>query len=242
MTHKKRTLSKTIDEISNNFPVLLITGPPQVGKTTLLQECATPDRNYVTLDDLDQRALAQTDPAHFLQTHKPPVIIDEIQYAPQLFGAIKILVDQLKKPGLFWLTGSQKFHLMKGVSETLAGRIAILDLLGMSQAEIQDKAEESIPFLPTQLWIDQAKARAIKMDVKKLYQTIWRGSFPKVALSKTTPRDLFYSSYIQTYVQRDVRDLIRVGDEMAFVRFLRAAAARSGQLIMQVCLMILMST
>lgn len=231
MIHKQRTLATTIRQVSSTFPVLLLTGPRQVGKTTLLQDCATHDRNYVTLDDLEQRAIAQTDPALFLQIHKPPVIIDEVQYAPQLFGAIKIVVDKDKRTGLFWLTGSQKFHLMKGIVETLAGRIAILDLLGLAQVEMRDKASSSEPFLPTAEWIERARPKARDMEVMDVYHAIWRGSFPKVALNNDTSRDIFYSSYIQTYIQRDVRDLTRVGDEMSFVRFLRAAAARTGQLI-----------
>ena len=115
----KRTLTQTIERASASFPALLVTGPRQVGKTTLLENCAAKNRNYVTLDDLEQRDLAQNDPALFFQLHRPPVTIDEIQYAPQLLNEIKILVDKEKQAGMFWLTGSQKFHLMKGVTETL---------------------------------------------------------------------------------------------------------------------------
>lgn len=232
MLHKKRTLAAIIHQVSAAFPVLLITGPRQVGKSTLLSDCAESTRQTVTLDDMEQRALAQTDPALFLQMHKPPLIIDEVQYAPQLFSVIKLMVDEDKRPGLFWLTGSQKFHLMTGVSETLAGRIAILDLLGLSQCELNDQAEKSTPFLPTLEWIESARnlqgEPKLLMDV---YETIWRGSFPKMALSGGNLRDIFYRSYIETYIQRDVRALTRVGDEMMFMRFLRAAAARTGQLI-----------
>lgn len=231
MLLKKRTLAATVKQASSTFPVLLLTGARQVGKTTLLEECITKEHHYVTLDDLEQRALAQTDPALFLQIHTPPVIIDEVQYAPQLFGAIKIVVDREKKPGLFWLTGSQKFHLMQGVVETLAGRVAILDLLGLSHAEIRDKAATSQPFLPTTEWINHARSQSTVMDVMEVYYRIWRGSFPNLALHKNVSRDIFYSSYIQTYIQRDVRALTRAGDEISFVRFLRAAAARTGQLI-----------
>jgi len=229
--YKKRTLSTTIKQVSASFPVLLLTGPRQVGKTTLLEECASTKYGYVSLDDIEQRALAQEDPALFLQTHEPPVIIDEVQYAPQLFSAIKIYVDKEKRPGMFWLTGSQKFHLMQGISETLAGRVAILDLLGLSQAEIHDKAEASQPFLPTPEWIKHAASEAIDMSLMDVYRAIWRGSFPMVALNEQTSRDIFYNSYIQTYIQRDVRDLTRVGDELSFLKFMRAAAARTGQLI-----------
>jgi len=230
--HSKRTLSKIIHQVSSNFPVLLLTGPRQVGKTTLLEDCAKTERRVVTLDDLEQRTLAQQDPALFLQTHKPPLLIDEVQYAPQLFSDIKIAVDRAQTPGLFWLTGSQKFHLMQGVAETLAGRIAILDLLGLSQAERFNRAMTAQPFLPTAEWIEKARHQKPPLiDLMSLYEAIWRGSFPHVSLHETVSRDIFYRSYIQTYIQRDVRALAHVGDEIAFTRFLRAAAARTGQLI-----------
>ncbi len=232
MPFKKRTLTTTIHDVANVFPVLLLTGPRQVGKTTVLEACAEPGRGYVSLDDLEQRALAISDPALFLQTHVPPVIIDEIQYAPELFGEIKIYVDKDKRPGLFWLTGSQKFHLMHSITETLAGRIAILDLMGLSQAEWNNRANSSQPFLPTPQWIEQARSYAkFPMRLMDVYTQIWRGSFPKLLTSNDSLRDIFYNSYIQTYIQRDVRALTRVGDEMAFMTFLRVAAARTGQLI-----------
>jgi len=227
-----RTLASTIDQVSQSFPVLLLTGPRQVGKTTLLQACAKDGRGYVTLDDLEQRELARTDPALFLQAHPAPVVIDEVQYAPQLLNSIKIVVDQAQRSGLFWLTGSQKFHLMQGITESLAGRVAILDLLGLSQAEIGDRAGRSRPFLPTGQWLEAATANRpepqLLMDV---YRAVWRGGLPRIALDETVPREIFYSSYVQTYVQRDVRALARVGDESAFQRLVRAAAARTGQLL-----------
>jgi predicted AAA+ superfamily ATPase len=229
---KKRSLEKIIREASESFPVLMITGPRQVGKTTLLQACAEEARGYVTLDNLEQRALAQQDPALFLQTHQTPLIIDEIQYAPQLFSTIKIAADRTQQPGLFWLTGSQKFHLMKGVTESLAGRVAILDLLGLSQAELANRADKTLPFMPTNDWLEAArKSHPHKEGVLEIYARIWRGSFPKLALDKKVSRDLFYNSYLQTYLERDVRDLLNVGDLTKFKLFLRAAAARTGQLL-----------
>ena len=227
-----RTLAGTIARVSASFPVLLLTGPRQVGKTTLLDACAEPGRGYVTLDDLDQRALAQADPALFLQRHPPPVIIDEVQYAPQLFSAIKVVIDRARQPGLFWLTGSQKFHLMQGITESLAGRVAILDLLGLSQAELAGQAPRSLPFVPGAQWLESARGRAGRpQTLMDLYHAIWRGGFPQIALDPNTPRDIFYNSYLQTYIQRDVRSLARVGDELAFLRCVRAAAARTGQLL-----------
>lgn len=227
-----RTLSKTLMQASLSFPVVLITGPRQVGKTTLLRANAAPERHYVTLDDLEQRELANADPALFFQINKPPLIIDEIQYAPKLFSAIKLLADRLQQPGLFWLTGSQKFHLMQGVSESLAGRIAILDLLGFSQGEEAQRADQVMPFLPTDDWLDNARKYAgPPKDVRTIFHAIWRGSYPKLLTDPLLSRDLFYNAYLQTYLQRDVRDLTQVGNENTFRRFIRACAARTGQLL-----------
>jgi len=229
-----RTLAPCIQRISASFPVLMLTGPRQVGKTTLLQMCASGDRRYVTLDDMDARSLAQRDPALFLQTWSPPVLIDEIQYAPQLFSAIKMNVDRAQTNGAFWLTGSQKFEMMRGVTESLAGRVAIVDLLGFSQAEMLERAENSQPFLPAQEWIAHARRNAAEMSENGLldiYQRIWLGAYPRLNKQGPTARDVFYRSYIQTYIQRDVQDVLKVSDQLAFNRFLGAVAARTGQLL-----------
>ncbi|PCJ25766.1 MAG: ATPase [Rickettsiales bacterium] len=224
----KRTSTKLINDISQTFPVLLITGPRQVGKTTLLKMCADETRNYVTLDNMEARQLAQTDPALFLQTYKAPLIIDEVQYAPQLFSYIKILVDREEKNGMFWLTGSQKFHLMKNVSETLAGRIAILDLLGLSQSELNGYGDDAKPFMPTSEWLEQAKKVDTSNQLSDIYKNIWIGSFPRVVQNNDI-RDVFYSSYVQTYIQRDIKNILNVTDETTFYRFLCSVAARTGQ-------------
>jgi predicted AAA+ superfamily ATPase len=232
----QRTLTKVITEINKSFPVLLITGPRQVGKTTLLEMCAKESRQYVTLDDLDVRQMAQNDPGLFIQTYKPPLIIDEVQYAPQLFSYIKIAVDRQKnnkeKNGMFWITGSQKFHLMKGITESLAGRVAIVDLLGLSQAEIENR-EKNRPFIPDAKWILEARKQIKKPKrLEDIYQQIWQGSFPKINIDKkSSTRQRFYSSYIQTYLQRDVKDILKISDETAFYNFLVAVAARTGQLL-----------
>lgn len=229
----KRTLSDTIHAVSESFPVLMLTGPRQVGKTTLLEMCAAGKRAYVTLDDLDARRLAQSDPALFLQTWQPPLIIDEVQYAPQLFSAIKMRVDREKRNGLFWLTGSQKFHLMRGITESLAGRVAIVDLLGLSNAEFEGRADSSHPFVPTPEWIARARQAAIPATdgLMGIYTRIWLGAFPRLNEQGPAARNLFYRSYIQTYIQRDVQDMLRVTDQTTFNRFLGAVAARTGQLL-----------
>ena len=230
--YRQRTLASAVERVSGAFPVVLLTGPRQVGKTTLLEHCGSGDRRYVSLDDLDQRDVARNDPALFLQSHPPPATIDEVQYAPQLFSHLKLEVDRARHPGMYWLTGSQKFHLMQGVSETLAGRVAILDLLGFSQAETDGRAGRTAPFLPTAEWIAGARSSSAQAGgLMDLYRRIWLGAFPGAVLAGAELRDDFYRSYVQTYIQRDVRDLARVGDELAFTRLLRAAAARTAQLI-----------
>ena len=228
----QRAVSHLIKNISATFPVLLVTGPRQVGKTTLLEHLKEEERSYVTLDDLDERALAKRDPALFLQRHRFPLMIDEVQYAPELFSVIKVIVDREKKNGLFWLTGSQKFALMKGVSETLAGRIGLCELLGLSQWEIQRQAEEIHPFLPSEALLSKMLLSKQKgKGLLQVYEDIWRGSFPQLIANHHVSRDVFYSSYIQTYIQRDVRNISHIGDLITFQRFLKVAAARTGQLI-----------
>lgn len=226
-----RTLAQTIFQVSQNFPVLMVTGPRQVGKTTLLAMCSEGARAYVTLDDMDMRQLAQQDPALFLQTWPAPVTIDEVQYAPQLFSAIKMAVDKDPRNGQFWLTGSQKFQLMQGLTESLAGRVAIVDLLGLSQAEQQGRAQQSRPFLPTTDWIAQARNTAQPQSLQSLYAQIWLGAYPRLQTQGAQSRDVFYRSYVQTYVQRDVRELLKVSDPLSFHRFLGVVAARTGQLL-----------
>ncbi len=222
-----RTLENWFKKASRQFPVLLVTGARQVGKTTFLRHASEPERTYVTLDDPLVLALAKSDPALFMQRFPPPVLIDEIQYAPELLPDIKMACDQRRTPNLFWLTGSQQFQMMRGVSESLAGRVGVLQLLGFSRRELLGRGEISRPFLP----LPEETETSSTLDLMELYRLIWLGSFPAIASGEQGERDLFYSSYIQTYLQRDIRDLARVGDEMAFLRFLRAAAARTGQLL-----------
>lgn len=233
-----RILSQSVHSISNSFPVLLVTGPRQVGKTTLLNMCNTENRQYVTLDDLDVRTLAQNDPKLFLQTYKPPLIIDEIQYAPELLSAIKVVVDKEQTAGLFWLTGSQKFNLMRGVGESLAGRVAVVDLLGLSQSELNNRAGDTVPFIPTPDWVNHARNTVLNTgSMDMIFDRIWLGAFPHLHVGGTgretvaPDRDLFYASYIQTYIQRDVKDILGVSDDVRFYNFLVAVAARTGQML-----------
>jgi uncharacterized protein len=226
-----RTLEAFVENATRQFPVLLVTGARQVGKTTLLLHLSRDKRPYVTLDDPLALSLARQDPPLFLQRFPPPVLIDEIQYAPELLPYIKMAADKTREPGLFWLTGSQQFDLMKGVSESLAGRVAVVHLLGLSRTELAGLTHLRKPFLPDPDELRERLRVGANLPLKDLYRLIWRGAFPAIALHDAVDRDLFYSSYVQTYLQRDVRDLARVGDELAFLRFLRAAAARTAQLL-----------
>lgn len=226
-----RTLEPAISRASQQFPVVLLTGARQVGKTTLLRQLSQDGRAYVPLDDPLVLSLAKGDPALFMQRFPPPVLIDEIQYAAELLPYIKMAADRAGQAGLFWLTGSQQFHLMQGVSESLAGRVAVLHLLGLSRPELLGHGLAARPFVPTPAELARRSSQRSPLTLQELYRLIWRGALPAIALNAAVERDLFYSSYVQTYLLRDVRALARVGDELAFLRFLRATAARTGQLL-----------
>jgi predicted AAA+ superfamily ATPase len=216
---------------SRQFPVVLLTGPRQVGKTTTLEYLCEKRRRYVTLDDLALRTLARTEPALFLDRFQPPVFIDEIQYAPELLPYIKMQADRRGKAGSYWLTGSQQFRLMKGVTESLAGRVAILPLLGFSSREADMRPRMKDPFLPLKDVLERLALSAGSNRLMAVYRRIWEGSFPALVTGRIKDRNLFYRSYVQTYLERDIRDLARVGDMEAFRRFLVASAARTGQML-----------
>jgi len=228
MNYRTRTLESFFLNASGQFPVMLVTGPRQIGKTTFLAHLAGKERRVVTLDDPLVRALAVDDPALFLQRFPPPLLIDEIQYAPSLLPHIKMAVDSDGRAGAFWLTGSQQFHLMRGVSESLAGRVGVVQLLGFSNRELVGDPM-SAPFCPDPKTLNGRREAPLLLP--ELFFRIWRGSFPALHQNAAADRDIFYSSYVQTYLQRDVRDLANVGDERAFLRFLRACAARTGQML-----------
>ena len=224
----KRAIEDSVLKISKTFPVLLVTGPRQVGKTTLLKQLAGEDRSYVSLDDPDARRMAKTDPALFMQRYTPPVLIDEIQYAPQILPYIKMSVDTSGKKGDFWLTGSQAFHMMKNVSESLAGRVGIVSLLGLSGSEIDELPSE--PFTTSPQRLMSRLKQANKMGLNEIYERIFRGAFPAL-YDEETPPDLpeFYRSYINTYLQRDIKDLSQVADETTFHNFMIIVAARTAK-------------
>jgi len=220
-----RAIEETIKSINNTFPVLLVTGPRQVGKTTLLKKIASTDRKYVSLDNPTNRELAKTEPELFLQRFAPPVIIDEVQYVPELFDYIKVYVDEKKTSGDFWLTGSQTFHMMKNVTESLAGRVGVLRMLGLSNAEITNN--ESMPFeVEPELFIKKIN-QVKKMTIIEIFDRIYKGSMPRLYEVPETGRDGYYESYLETYISRDIKDLTQVADELAFFRFVGIVASRT---------------
>jgi len=220
----ERTLTPDILRISENDKTLLVNGPRQVGKTTLLKRAGSA-RKYVTLDNKADLAFAKTDPKGFLETYSQPVIIDEIQYAKELFPYIKMQVDASDERGQVWMTGSQQYNMMENITESLAGRVIIVDMLGLSIYERQGIGLKQKPFLPSAKPPSKLKRR----NIPDTFKIIWQGSYPDVVYRDEKSRKDFYDSYIRTYLERDVKQLINVGDEIAFFTFLKVAAARTGQ-------------
>ncbi len=223
----KRAIEDTVIGISKMFPVLLVTGPRQVGKTTLLKRLSGEDRKYVTLDDPDVRFLAKRDPALFMQRYTPPVLIDEIQYATELLPYIKMYADETGRKGDFWITGSQAFRLMKGVSESLAGRVGIVSLLGLSDAEIY--GYDSEPFTTDPKRLIERMGSVKERNLEEVYSRIFKGSMPELYAEEGMDWETYYRSYVDTYLQRDIRDLAQVADEMSFYNFMTVAAAHTSK-------------
>jgi predicted AAA+ superfamily ATPase len=230
MSYIRRNLEAIVRQVTEEYPVVLVTGPRQVGKTTMLQKMMEgSSRSYVSLDDLNERSLAKTDPELFLQLHKPPVLIDEVQYAPELFTYIKIHVDREHRPGDFWLTGSQMFRLMRGVQESLAGRVAVLPLTSLSQAEISGHTMQ--PFEVDMEELQKRGSERQKADTPAIFERIYRGSMPAIVSGQVSNSQIFYSSYLSTYIERDVRDLSESIDALKFLQFMTAVAARTSQML-----------
>lgn len=223
----RRDMENLILELKQEYSCILITGPRQVGKSTMLEHIDN-TRAKVTLDDLQERELARNDPEMFLKLHKPPVLIDEVQYAPELFSYIKIAIDNGAAPGSYFLTGSQSYKLMELAKESLAGRIAILSLSSLSQHELFANNQ----LLPFEVSIDNIQSRAqgvIPVGIDEMYKRIWEGGLPGLLSGKYTNRDVYYSSYIQTYISRDIKEEVSGIDDIRFMSFIRAVACRVGQ-------------
>lgn len=221
----ERTIEKTIRRVNAAFPVMLVTGPRQVGKTTLLEKIAEPNRKKVSLDNPTIRVMAKTDPELFLQRYAPPVLIDEVQYAPELFPYIKIIADQRKQPGDFWLTGSQIFRMMKNVTETLAGRVGIVPMLGLTNNEIRGHMLPPFEADPDTL---MARLNTVsQMSLPEIFERIYKGSMPRLYESDNVDQEIYLESYLDTYLSRDIRELDQVGNETAFFNFIKIAAART---------------
>lgn len=226
-----RHMEKPVMELNEQYPVLLLTGPRQVGKTTMLEhliEVEGKGRKKVSLDDLTLRELAKTDPKMFFQLYQPPLLIDEVQYAPELFPYIKIMVDERHQPGDFWLTGSQLFKMMEGVQESLAGRLALLHLSPLSQSEIMKRPPEPPFSLELPLLSERQNGRQM-LNTPEVFQRIHQGGMPALVTGTYSNASIFYSSYIDTYMERDVRRLSNDIDSLKFLRFLRSVAARASQ-------------
>lgn len=230
----KRVIEKTIKKMVNEFPVIVISGARQVGKSTMLQMIKEDNMNYVTLDDLDARNLALSDPKYFLEQYSYPLLIDEIQYAPNLLPYIKMIVDDEKfkalknnteVKSLFWLTGSQQFKVMKDVSESLAGRVGVLNLYSLSNSEI--KGYEGLLFTPK---LDELKKNEniVHCDSKEIFERIYNGGMPSIATG-SIERNNYFSSYINTYIERDVKQLLNVGKTIEFYNFMQYIAVRTAQ-------------
>ena len=232
MEYIRRHMEDLVLELNQSYAAILLTGPRQAGKTTMLHSLLEKEnigRSYVTLDFLEERDLAKTDPAAFLQLHHPPVLIDEVQYAPELFTYIKIHIDAHYNPGDFWLTGSQLFRTMRGVQESLAGRVALLHLPPLSQREII-----GVPGVPFTTDLDRLmeEQKQIKpASISELFVRLWYGSMPGAVSGLYSNRNIFYATYLSTYIERDVRELSGDIDALKFLRLIRAAAARCAQIL-----------
>lgn len=218
----QREATEIIKNISETFKVLLVTGPRQVGKTTLLLSLKPKNMNYVTLDDEVLRKQANEDPKLFLEANPAPLLIDEVQYAPNLFSYIKINVDKKKENGQYWLTGSQQFHLMKNVSESLAGRVGIVNLNSFMYSEVIENLKNG-PFNPTQL------KKSSKINVNDVFEFIFKGGMPRLYTEKKLSLNAYFQGYIDTYITRDIKDLTQIADELAFRKFIVSIASKTGE-------------
>jgi len=221
-----RSIEYILKKAIRQTKVVLVTGARQTGKTTAIQNTFS-DYNYITLDDENMLILAKTDPPLFFKDQEYPLIIDEVQYAEELFRTIKLIVDRDPKRGQMILTGSQTHRLMEAASSMLVGRMSILEMSSLSMREFF-KVEYDKPFIPTEEYIKERRKHLVKYD--DLWKRIHRGSMPEL-LDEERDWEWFYRDYIRTYLERDIRKIINLKDELKFRSFLVSLAARSGQII-----------
>lgn len=225
----RRHAENTVSKLSKMFGAVLVAGPRQVGKTTMLDRI-TVGFNRATLDDPIIRSTAEEQSGTFFLDNPPPVFIDEIQKVPALFEQIKLYLDRDRKKGQFYLCGSQQFRMMKGVSESLAGRIGLVTLLGVSMRERQSVAFD-LPFIPTDEYFIARKAETVDIGYADVWNMIHRGSMPELVDNQDYDWRLFYGAYVNTYIERDVKELSEIGDTVKFANFMVATAACIGQLL-----------
>ena len=223
-----RHLESIVKEVSRTFPVTLLTGPRQVGKTTLLR-ATFPRASYTTFDRLDALDAAKEQPERFIKSLDKPAIIDEVQYAPDLFRYVKLEADaDPRAKGRLFLTGSQRYQMMQGVDESLAGRAGVVEMLGLSLREINDDPF-NLPFVPTDRYLEQRNP--VRGNDASIWDTIFRGDLPELIVDPAMSVTRYYDSYIETYLRRDVRDLAHVGDLAKFNRFMGIVARSHGQVL-----------
>ena len=229
MQYIHRTLERKFLKMSSFFKAVLVTGARQVGKTTMLKHLAeNENRTYVSMDNQMARALAKTDPVLFFQMYKPPIIIDEIQKAPELFEQIKIMCDETDQRGLFWLTGSQQYHMISNIRETLAGRIGILELYSLSKNETDNIIFPNELDFTLDCLLERQKVSG-KNDITDIFDHIWRGGMPAALDADEEQRQEYFNSYIETYLMRDVSEEGGITDTVRFRRFLNACAALTAE-------------
>lgn len=227
--YRKRLAESTVNMLSKMFGAILVVGPRQVGKTTMLKNI-TKDMSYTTLDDIIVRMSAQEQSGTFFKDNPPPVFVDEIQKAPILFDQIKMYIDKDHKKGQFFMCGSQQFKMMKGVSESLSGRIGLITLLGYSLREIKN-VDFNIPFIPTEEYFEGRKQNLTEIEYGEIWNIIHRGSMPELCENLDFDWQMFYGAYLRTYIERDVRELTEIGDAVKFSKFMVAVAAMTGNLL-----------
>ena len=225
----KRHLESAVNRLSSMFGAVLVTGPRQTGKTTMLKK-VTQGIPYITLDDPIVMQAAVEEAGNFFKNTPPPVFVDEIQYAPGLFPYIKMILDAEKKKGQFYMSGSQQFHMMKNVGESLAGRIGIANLSGLSLREIMN-IDYYGQFIPTEKYFVERRQNLATHDYREIWKIIHRGGLPELSTDARLDWQSFYAGYTKTYIERDVRDLTQVGDELAFIRFMTVIASMTGNLL-----------